>query len=292
MKPPTPNSPESGDSSVLRVWDEDLPFELLSGPAGEYLRTVPGERPKLNWLWEEMDRVWDELSLDNNARNDQEALGEYYSHPVWILNGIFSASDPISTDHRVSIATFLREKGKTKIADYGGGFGALAQAISRASPDADISIIEPFPSRVGINRLSHERRIRFLPKLENGSYDAVVAQDVLEHVEDPVKLAFEIAAGLQDGGLAIFANSFFPVIKCHLPCTFHLRHTFSFVMRRMGLEFLGNVSGASHAQIFLKTHTPSLPRARSAEGISRRLGPWLNRGSDLALRIRDFARNS
>ena len=46
---------------------------------------------------------------------------------------------------------------------------------------------------MGVGRLSSERRITFVPQLPASSYGAIVAQDVLENVEDPIQLASEIA---------------------------------------------------------------------------------------------------
>jgi 2-polyprenyl-6-hydroxyphenyl methylase/3-demethylubiquinone-9 3-methyltransferase len=124
--------------------------------------------------------------------------------------------------------------------------------------------------------VKEHRKIKFVIDLGTAKYDAIVAQDVLEHVEDPVQLAHAIANGVSVGGYLIFANSFLPMIKCHLPATFHLRHTFSWVMKKMGLIYVGRIDGANHALVFRRVCEVNLKSARHAEKISNRIGPILN----------------
>ena len=90
--------------------------------------------------------------------------------------------------------------------------------------------------------------VGFVGTLADCAFDIVVAQDVLEHVEQPVDLAMEIAGAVRPGGTVALANHFEPVIACHLPRTFHLLHTFRFVMRAFGLRYQGVIEGADHAQ--------------------------------------------
>lgn len=54
-------------------------------------------------LLDELDRVWHELKLDNSKRlsEQQEKVAAFYSHEVWILNGLFSEQDPVSRKHRM-----------------------------------------------------------------------------------------------------------------------------------------------------------------------------------------------
>jgi 2-polyprenyl-6-hydroxyphenyl methylase/3-demethylubiquinone-9 3-methyltransferase len=148
-----------------------------------------------------------------------------------------------------------------------------------------ISIIEPYPSRVAIAISESWPNIAYERSLGSKKFDAIVAQDVLEHVEDPISLAYEIALSARENGKIIFANCFYPVIACHLPSTFHLRHSFHWVMRAMGLRYLGRVDGASHAQVFEKSSQLSLSRARFAERLSMLLGPFLNIACRLGNRI-------
>lgn len=270
----------------ITIWGQAIPLSWLTEPELQYLDGLPRTLPVVQWVWQEMDRVWDLLGLDNAQPLSQQNVDAFYSHPVWLMNGLFSALDPVSAQHRQSIAAFVASDGANSVADFGGGFGELALAITTASTHAEVSIVEPFPTRAGTQRIAEQNRVRFVSKLQDRMFDAVVAQDVLEHVEDPLLLAFEISKSLKEGGIAIFANCFHPVIKCHLPSTFHLRHTFPWVMRGLGLDFVGVVQGATHAQVFRRSGPVSLRRARRIEGISRAVHPWPNVASRIWGRAR------
>jgi 2-polyprenyl-3-methyl-5-hydroxy-6-metoxy-1,4-benzoquinol methylase len=260
----------------ISIWGYSVPKAWLSQGEAEYLTGLPQALPTVEWVWGEMDRVWRQFGLNNSRPFATQPIGEFYSHPVWLMNGVFTALDPDSALHRDAIARHLCQVGARSVADYGGGFGELARAITRAIPDAVVSIIEPYPSRVGIERLKDEPRIQFVSDMSSRDYDAIVVQDVLEHVEDPIRLASEIAGAVREGGAVIFANCFYPVIQCHLPSTFHLRHTFPMVMEALGLRYVGRVDGASYAQYFIRTGRLDLAHARRAERISRLFGPALN----------------
>lgn len=274
----------------IQLWGTRLPSAWLSQEDMDYLASLPVEIPSVEWVWQEMDRVWHLYGLDKNKPLSSQAIAKFYSHPVWLMNGIFTQVDSASVRHRGAIAAYLQKTGMSKIADYGGGFGELALAITNKLPNAQISIIEPYPSRVGVERLQDEPRISFKSGFGLGGYDAIVAQDVLEHVEDPVLLACEIAKATREGGVVIFANCFFPVIECHLPTTFHLRHTFPRVMQAMGLRYLGVVDGAEHAQIFSRVGPVCLDRARCIEALSKIFGRILNGKANASKRLKQLAR--
>jgi hypothetical protein len=258
------------------IWSRKFSTACLSENEKKYLQELPQDMPSVDWVWKEMDRVWDSFDLNNKKPLMDQAIGEFYNHPVWIMNGIFSSRDPVSVGHRVAIANYLEQEEVKSIADYGGGFGELACAVTRKISVASVTIVEPYPSKVGLEQIRDEERIKVVPDLSIGSYDAIVAQDVLEHIDDPIKLAYEIAAAVHIGGKVIFANCFYPVIQCHLPSTFHLRSTFPYVMKSLGLRYIGKVEGAAHALVFERVGKISLSNARRAETISRLIGPVLN----------------
>lgn len=260
----------------ISIWGYSIPKAWITQREADYLKGLPQALPTVEWVWAEMDRIWHEIGLDNSRPLTGQPIGEFYRHPVWLMNGIFTALDPVSNGHREAIARYLAKTGAKVVADYGGGFGELARAVTGVAPGMEVSIIEPYPSRVGLERVQNEARIQFVSDLSGGHYDAIVAQDVLEHVEDPIGLASEIAGAVREGGIVLFANCFYPCIECHLPATFHLRHTFPTVMKALGLSYLGTVVGATHAQAFERAGRRDLARARHAERISRILGPLLN----------------
>jgi SAM-dependent methyltransferase len=276
----------SSDGEFVSLWGSSLEARLLTKFQADYLHSLPDHLPSVEWVWSEMDRVWMRFGLDNRKPLDGQPIGDFYSHPVWLMNGIFTAQDSVSHFHRMAIARFIEGEKLQTIADYGGGFGELARVITGESTDALVSIIEPYPSEIGLERIKGEPRIRLVELAADDSYDAVVAQDVLEHVEDPIFLAYQMANAVKQGGTLIFANCFHPVIVCHLPSAFHLRHTFPSVMKSMGLRYLGNVEGAEHAQVFERTGDIDLKKARLAERVSRLGGPVLNRARPVLSRVK------
>jgi 2-polyprenyl-3-methyl-5-hydroxy-6-metoxy-1,4-benzoquinol methylase len=262
--------------NTLQVWGFNVPCSWVSNVEAEYLTNLPQTFPTVQWVWEELDHVWQLQNLDNKRPLVEQPIGAYYGHPVWLMNGIFTAIDPDSVAHRTAIARYLKLANVKSIADYGGGFGELALAVSHAIEDASVSIIEPYPSKFALERLRSEASIKFVSAPEACGYDAVIAQDVLEHVEDPLGFAYQIATSTHAGGKIIFANCFYSVIQCHLPATFHMRHTFPLIMNALGLHYLGRVEGAAHAQIFERVGELNINKARRIEAVSRVIGSPLN----------------
>jgi 2-polyprenyl-3-methyl-5-hydroxy-6-metoxy-1,4-benzoquinol methylase len=266
----------------IELWGFGVDVRLIDSQAAAYLSGFAALAPPgVERIWQEMDRVWREMGLSNEGPLDRALIEAFYRHPVWTLNGIFTAIDPVSVSHRIAIAQVASKLNARRIADYGGGIGELGVRIAQACRGCLVDVIEPYPSRVAIARAANHIGIGFVPEMR-ADYDLVIAQDVLEHVEDPVGLAARLSAATRIGGYLIFANCFLPVIKCHLPGTFHLRHTFPWVMEKGGLEYLGRVPGAEHAQLFRKGGHIQIEALRHRETWSRALGPLLNKGRALA----------
>lgn len=258
------------------IWGVSLPLVALQEGDINYLkRVVSLNRPSVEWMWHEMDRVWDAFGLDNRVTLKEQAIRDYYSHPVWLLNGVFSAVDPVSIQHRDSIATYVSNIEAKRVADFGGGFGELALKLHAVAPKILIDIVEPYPSKVGMLRVADKSEIQFINEL-NGPYDCVLVQDVLEHVEKPLELTKEIVQATKKGGYLIFANCFYPVIKCHLPSTFYLRHTFSWVVKGLGLNFEGRVKGAEHALVFKRVGKINISKVILFDLVSKFVAPLLN----------------
>jgi 2-polyprenyl-3-methyl-5-hydroxy-6-metoxy-1,4-benzoquinol methylase len=268
------------------IWGVDIPIDILGPAERSYLNSLPASVPSVAWLWNEMDRIWDAGGLDNALPLSEQNVRDFYQHPVWLVNGIFTAVDPISKAQREAIAHYIATLNAQCIADYGGGFGEMAIRLHKLLPEASITIIEPYPSPVGIARLSAYPNIHFAGALQNDGFDVVIVQDVLEHVEDPVRLAYEISQAVKIGGRVIFANCFYPVIKCHVPSTFYLRYTFKFVMRRMGLDFIRSIDGAEYAQVFQRNSELDYAAAIQAGKVSRVAGYFLNRVRGVMWRLR------
>lgn len=255
----------------VTVWGQALKLCDLTDVQLSYLEGLPKVRPDVRWIWDEMNRVWRDLGLDNTQplSSQSEAVGRFYSHPVWLVNGLFTASDPASRQHRASMASHVLGLGAQRVADYGGGFGELALAIAKMQPHVEVCVVEPYPSKVGMRRLSSQPNVTVQPALGDQPFDVVLAQDVLEHVDDPIGLAHQLAQSVRPGGWVIFANCFHPMIDCHLPPTYHLRYTFDWVMQAMGLHRQGKVTGAVNARVFQVSGPLSLAAARRAETLSK-----------------------
>jgi 2-polyprenyl-6-hydroxyphenyl methylase/3-demethylubiquinone-9 3-methyltransferase len=260
----------------ILIWGVSLPTDALGQADITYMGKIASiERPSVEWLWQEMDRVWDVMGLDNRAALQEQTIGDFYSHPVWVMNGVFSAVDPVSVQHRDSIAAFIGRLGVERVADYGGGFGELALRLRAVAPQNQIDIVEPYPSKLGMLRVVGKAGIQFVHEF-NGQYDCVIAQDVLEHVEQPLDLIEQMVHATKPGGYLIFANCFYPVIKCHLPSTFYLRHTFSWVVRGMGLKFEGRVEGVTHGLVFKRDGNSNKKMFMLLSAIAKLVGPFLN----------------
>ena len=202
-------------------------------------------------LWKEMDKVWLEFSLDNTKPFSTQSIDKFYSHPVWILNGIFSSVDIDSQRHRLNIANYISKLNFHNVCDFGGGFGELCLNISKYSPFKEIDIIEPYPSKVLQSRIRGSKNINLKSNI-NKKYDVIVAQDVLEHLEKPIETAIFLIKSLNLGGQIIFANCFHPFILAHLPKNFHLSRSFAWIIQSAGIKYLNSFEDAQHILIFEK----------------------------------------
>ena len=265
----------------ISLWGVKIPTDLLRESDKKYLLRLPDNLPTVEWVWSEIDEIWDYYKINNKKTLSDQSIAEFYSHPVWLMNGVFTSLDPVSEKHRDLISQFTSENGFKFIADYAGGFGELAIKMANKSPDSTIKIIEPYPSAFGLYRFKGKENIEISDALGIDEYDVIIAQDVLEHVEDPVGLAIALTESVKENGLIVFANCFYPVIKCHLPKTFHLRYTFRFVMEIYGLKYQGKLPGAEHVLIFKKTDRLSVKKLRVAEKISQFSGGLINYSREL-----------
>ena len=204
----------------------------------------------LEQIWNLMDRVWDELGC-NNTKLNWDNIQRFYEHPIWLLNGLFIEQHNLSIKHRSVISNWVvTHHGISQVLDYGGGFGTIARLIVSKKSPLSVDIYEPHPIECIKEKILDYKNIKFINSL-NSKYDVIISTDVLEHVPEPLKVLSDMIQHLEDDGYLIIANCFYPVIKCHLPCTFHLRYTFNMFARYMGLEMIGLIEG-SHATLFKK----------------------------------------
>ena len=71
------------------------------------------------------------------------------------------------------------------IAEYGGGLGSLARHIADTAPTAKVLVVEPYPTRLALRLAQQYPNLTYEATLPEGA-DVVIAQDVLEHVTDPL----------------------------------------------------------------------------------------------------------
>ena len=270
----------------INIWGLTLDGDSLTESQKKYIEFLPKDVPSVEWVWAEMDRVWDECGLDNKKPFSEQDIGSFYGHPVWIMNGLFTEIDPASIGHRKAIASYYRDRDILKIADYGGGSGVLAEQVVLGHKNASVDIVEPYASDFFIKKLSAYPTVNFVSDYGHTNYDCVIAQDVLEHVENPIETAYKMSCHVKEGGYVIFANCFYPVIKCHLPSTFYLRHTFRYFMKKMGLVFVERMPGAEHALVYQKKDDLSLEKALNSAPKMKVLGTFLNKIIPIASKIK------
>jgi SAM-dependent methyltransferase len=192
-----------------------------------------GGYPALEQVWAVMDEPWRALGCDPEVMD--ERIGAYYSHPVWLLNGLFIEQHEQSIRNREGFRDWVVKQSPKRVAEFGGGFGGLARMIGEAMPSVEVEVIEPHPHPVAIARAEKTRNVRYCNEL-SGEYDIIIATDVFEHVPDPLQLVAETAWYLPVGGKFLIANCFYPVIRCHLPQLFHFRYTWDHALKAMGLD--------------------------------------------------------
>lgn len=203
----------------------------------------------LEQMWYLINLVWDDLGCDNQNLNS-EKINEFYSHAIWLLNGLFIEQHKLSMQHRSSISNWVVKNNFEKVIDYGGGFGTLARLIVQKNNKTKVDIYEPYPSKFGIKKASQFNNIKVTNKL-NSDYDCLLSEDVLEHVPNVLYDFSQMIKCVHIGGYLVLVNCFCPVIKCHLPQNFHFRYTFNFFAKMMGLEVIGLLK-SSPATIFKK----------------------------------------
>ena len=273
------------DSLELSNSDKIEILELVDFMANE------AKGDNLEKIWETMDLVWQKLGCDNRNLN-WDKIGQFYIHPVWILNGLFIEPHALSMQHRNAISDWIANNPSiSKILDYGGGFGTLARLIADKNPSLLVDIYEPHPSDYSKQKMSDYPQIQFISNIKK-KYDVLVSTDVLEHVPDPLKTFEEMILSVKNNGYLVIANNFFPIIKCHLPQTFHLRYTFNVFVKLMGLVIVGPLE-KSHATIFRKnSNKPVNWRVvRLLEKVSKGLFPLIELSKPVSKPIYKFVKH-
>ena len=266
-------------STINKTWKEiyDLTFELdINQELKKFIDLEEEHPPTIEDIYAAIDYIWNNIGCDNLHLNHGK-LNQFYAHPIWLLNGLFIEQHELSMQHRDTISDWIVDKKFKNVLDFGGGFGTLARLISKKDSSSLVDIYEPYPNEYALLKVKNYSNICFIDHIDK-KYDCLVSTDVLEHVPDPLKLFSEMIESVKMDGYLIIANNFYPVIKCHLPSTFHLRYTFKIFTQMMGLHSIGSCDGASHAIIYQKKKNVVFDwqKIRKYERISQRIYPFLN----------------
>jgi 2-polyprenyl-3-methyl-5-hydroxy-6-metoxy-1,4-benzoquinol methylase len=217
-----------------------------------------------------MDLAWHETGCESSNPHP-ESMIRFYKHPVWLLNGLFIEQHQDSISHREKFVEEILKHKPAKVCDYGGGYGSLARMIAKVSATTTVESFDPHPHSSALDLSSQLDNVRHVDELD-GPYDVMVATDVFEHVHDPLLDVEKTSRHLKVDGCYLIANCFYPVIKCHLPCTFHFRNSFSSILAEMNLLPVKNVV---YGTVFKKTGNVLVtPRIRRLEHKSRLRFAW------------------
>ena len=146
-----------------------------------------------------------------DARYEPEELGRLYAgyrgeayfqarhrHEFWYLrrHNVGTGHDPrVLARRKTAVAAFLRDHVEVasigRVLDYGGDSGQfIPDGVGSERHVFEVSEAFPVP---GVKRIADER------SLEQGSYDLILLNHVLEHLVDPVQLLRRVVALLKPG---------------------------------------------------------------------------------------------
>lgn len=241
--------------------------ENLSSAERTYLSSVleDDEAPDLEGMWALMDAAWEDCQCDPVVMDDR--ISRFYAHPVWLLNGLFIEQHAESLSHRRDFTEYVASLMAQRVADFGGGYGSLARMIGARCPNTEVHIVEPHQHAAAVSLSEQTPNVRYLTEF-SGEYDVLIATDVFEHVPDPLALVERTAAHLRMGGEYLIANCFWPVIRCHLPSTFHFRWSWDSAMTAMNLQ---PGKPVTYGRAYKRVGPVS---AITARGIERRSKRW------------------
>jgi 2-polyprenyl-6-hydroxyphenyl methylase/3-demethylubiquinone-9 3-methyltransferase len=158
--------------------------------------------PTLEEIWLIMDKVWHEIGCNQSDPFDGK-LEQYYKHPVWVLNSLFSEQDPSSQINRQEIVDWIVSKQDiSNVLDFGGGMGSLARALAIALPNLDIKIYEPSPHPFALGLTQSHHNIRYTKTIES-EYDCIICLDVMEHLLSPLKTLKQLVESTKADGYLI-----------------------------------------------------------------------------------------
>lgn len=221
----------------------------------KYLSKFP-ELISIEKLWKEMDRVWLDCLQKYEFKLTENFFAEFYSHPIWCLNSIFSNIDSASRHNRKALIQAISHLQVETVVDMGGGYGVFLEMLKKECSKLKVILCEPYLDKKLESELS-KKKIFFSRQIPL-SADVYLFIDVLEHIVEPLSYLQRVIKSAKINSYFIFGNSFYPHIKCHLPSTFYLRHTFHLAAHLMGLSYVDKVKDAPYMKIYQLTYRSSI----------------------------------
>ena len=82
--------------------------QTVKNEISRLLGSLDNNKDDLENIWQLMDLVWDEYCCDNKKLN-WDNIDKFYSHPVWLLNGLFIERHALSMQHRNAISDWIAD---------------------------------------------------------------------------------------------------------------------------------------------------------------------------------------
>lgn len=142
------------------------------------------------------------------------------------------------------ICNLCRDK---KVLDFGAGIGTLTMLLAKSGIDVSYYDLSGKTSEYAQKRFEiHGIKPRiYLDNIDSieGKFDIIVANDVFEHLENPISYVEKLSNMLNDGGYFFMQNAFFvdENYPMHLKETALQADTFYFDLRKLGLNKVSNV---------------------------------------------------
>ena len=160
------------------------------------------------------------------------------------------------------------------------------KAVVKVKDIKSFDIFEPWPFDFFLKKLQNNKQIKYVDKLKENAYDVVISQTVLEHVADPIETSIKCINAAKINGIIIFGSDFYPIIKCHVPDTFYLRHTFNKIIIKGKLDYLGMIPGCEYCHIFKRRHDTNCSKILVAAKKNKKIGLILNKYFEVVLLLK------
>lgn len=235
-----------------KMWIKDIPHEIETIEYKKFLKTKRDvytclkklNKPrKLNTLFSAdislrttrkfLNTEWERVNT-----NSAKEVKEFYDSPIWIIDSLLTETDVCSVKMRLNAVKCISIFDHSKVLDYGGGFGIIAEMAGKIFPNSIITLYEISRNRKHIQEKINMENVTVTNKLSS-KYDVVISTEVLEHVHNPIKHILKMKRLINKGGGLILTYSFNDYLKCHLPENYRYNGIFHCLVKFRGFEFVG-----------------------------------------------------